>query len=117
MLNLLNISLIINLLSIIVLGILADIFFLKDEALFMQTHADIAHQRNSYAMLISPQDETHVSITLMHILNDTPQEYRNTTLGGALKLLYHINYECTLSHRKYMVCERTKRFLTICSGS
>lgn len=46
--------------------------FLKDEALLTQTVDDIARRGSLYAMVISPQNETHRSVTV-NILHGTPQ--------------------------------------------
>lgn len=54
------------------LGILVDILFLKDEALLTQTIDDIARRGSLYAMVISPQNETHGSVTV-NILHGNPQ--------------------------------------------
>ncbi|KAF8773701.1 Nuclear receptor coactivator 5 like protein [Argiope bruennichi] len=54
------------------LGILVDVLFLKDEALLTQTIDDIARRGSLYAMVISPQNETHGSVTV-NILHGTPQ--------------------------------------------
>ncbi|GFR30074.1 nuclear receptor coactivator 5, partial [Trichonephila clavata] len=54
------------------LGILVDVLFLKDEALLTQTIDDIARRGSLYAMVISPQNETHGSVTV-NILHGAPQ--------------------------------------------
>lgn len=90
------------------LGILVDILFLKDEALLTQTIDDIARRGSLYAMVISPQNETHGSVTV-NILHGTPQEHRNMPLEDALKLLSRNFHDHIRSQKEHMDRERAER--------
>lgn len=75
----------------------------KYEALLIQILSDVARGESLYVIVISPQNETHISITF-HILYGTHHEYRNMSLQYSLKFLAHISYEHTLSRRSYIIC-------------
>ncbi|XP_054723101.1 nuclear receptor coactivator 5-like [Uloborus diversus] len=90
------------------LGILVDVLFLKDEALLTQTIDDIARKGSLYAMVISPQNETHGSVTV-NILHGTPQEHRNMPLEDALKLLSRNFHEWVRAQREQVERERSER--------
>ncbi|GBM92262.1 Nuclear receptor coactivator 5 [Araneus ventricosus] len=90
------------------LGILVDVLFLKDEALLTQTIDDIARRGSLYAMVISPQNETHGSVTV-NILHGTPQEHRNMPLDDALKLVARNFHEHIRLQREKMERERAER--------
>lgn len=73
------------------IGFRVDILFLKEENLLVQTVDDISERGCLYAMVITPQNEIHNSVTL-NILHGRPQEHRNMPIDDALKLLarnYH----------------------------
>ncbi|GFU88638.1 nuclear receptor coactivator 5 [Trichonephila clavipes] len=90
------------------LGILVDVLFLKDEALLTQTIDDIARRGSLYAMVISPQNETHGSVTV-NILHGAPQEHRNMPLEDALKLVARNFHEHIRLLREHMERERAER--------
>lgn len=75
------------------LGILVDVLFLKDEALLTQTIDDIARRGSLYAMVISPQNETHGSVTV-NILHGTPQGMiiKKKNIFKRQKIFLSINY-------------------------
>ncbi|XP_042904040.1 nuclear receptor coactivator 5 isoform X3 [Parasteatoda tepidariorum] len=90
------------------IGIVVDMLFLKDEALLTQTIDDIARRGSLYAMVISPQNETHRSVTV-NILHGTPQEHRNMPLEDALKLLGQNFHKHVRLQREKMERERAER--------
>lgn len=90
------------------LGIQVDILFLKDEALLVQTIDDIARRGSLYAMVISPQNEVHGSVTL-NILYGTPQEHRNMPLDDALKLVARNFHDYLRNQREAMDRDRSER--------
>lgn len=90
------------------LGIQVDILFLKDEALLVQTIDDIARRGSLYAMVISPQNEVHGSVTL-NILYGTPQEHRNMPLDDALKLVARNFHDYLRNQREVMDRDKAER--------
>ncbi|GIX94090.1 nuclear receptor coactivator 5 [Caerostris darwini] len=90
------------------MGILVDVLFLKNEAVFTQTIDDIARRGSLYAMVISPQNEVHLSVTV-NILHGTPQEHRNMPLDDALKLLSRNFHEYIRRQKEKMERERAER--------
>ncbi|XP_067132373.1 uncharacterized protein [Centruroides vittatus] len=83
------------------IGFRVDILFLKEDNLLVQTVDDISERGCLYAMVITPQNEIHNSVTL-NILHGRPQEHRNMPIDDAIKLIARNYHEYIQNQREKM---------------
>lgn len=82
------------------LGMLVDLIFLNTEVSLSQVLEDVSRGGTPFAIVISPQHQTHRSCTV-NILFGTPQEHRNMPLADAMVLVAR-------SFERYKVDKREK---------
>ncbi|CAJ0964303.1 unnamed protein product [Ranitomeya imitator] len=68
------------------LGMLVDLIFLNTDVSLSQVLEDVTRGGTPFAIVISPQHQTHHSCTV-NILFGTPQEHRNMPLADAMVLV------------------------------
>ncbi|XP_069608297.1 nuclear receptor coactivator 5 isoform X2 [Ranitomeya imitator] len=82
------------------LGMLVDLIFLNTDVSLSQVLEDVTRGGTPFAIVISPQHQTHHSCTV-NILFGTPQEHRNMPLADAMVLVAR-------SYERYKVEKRDK---------